>query len=137
MSQITKRGRTVPILAKYHPQNAKRLDTLAGYDVLDTDAETDFDDIVALVSQICEVPVSLISLVDSDRQWFKARVGFDPHETDLEQSVCSHAVLKDDLLEIEDMAADPRTADNPLHTSGLMVRFYAGANLVAPNGMPI
>lgn len=81
--------------------------------------------------------MSLISLVGDNRQWFKARVGFDPLETSLDQSVCSHAILQDDFLEIEDMAADSRTADNPLHVDGPQVNFYAGANLVAPNGMAI
>ena len=83
------------------------------------------------------MPISLISLIDDDRQWFKARVGFEPKETSLDQSVCSHAILESDFLEVEDMSADPRTSDNPLHTTGPKVQFYAGANLVAPNGMPI
>ncbi|MGC1504353.1 MAG: histidine kinase dimerization/phosphoacceptor domain -containing protein [Sulfitobacter sp.] len=104
---------------------------------MDSEAESDFDDIVVLASKICEVPVSLISLVDKDRQWFKARTGFDPVETTLAESVCSHAILEDELIEIQDMAADPRTVDNPLHVGGPSVKFYAGVNLVAPNGLPI
>ena len=83
------------------------------------------------------MPVSLISLVDDDRQWFKARLGFEPPQTEMNMSVCSHAILQDEFLEIEAMAEDPRTADNPLHTDGPQVQFYAGANLIAPNGMPI
>lgn len=125
------------ILSKQHPDHNKRIDTLTSYDILDTTQEADFDDIVALASKICDTPVSLISLVDDNRQWFKARVGFEPEETPLDQSVCSHAILEEDFLEIEDMATDTRTADNPLHTDGPEVKFYAGANLVAPNGMPI
>lgn len=81
--------------------------------------------------------MSLISLVDDDRQWFKARLGFDPTETSLEESVCSHAILQDGILEIEDMSADARTVGNRLHTEGPQVQFYAGANLVAPNGVAI
>jgi len=79
----------------------------------------------------------LISLVDEDRQWFKATKGVDAKQTDLNESVCSHAILEDGFLEIEDMSADPRTSDNPLHVGGPEVQFYAGANLLAPNGMPI
>ncbi|MBR9861918.1 MAG: GAF domain-containing protein [Rhodobacteraceae bacterium] len=105
--------------------------------MLDTEAEVDFDDIVELASSICDVPVSLISLVDENRQWFKARVGFAPEETPLDQSVCAHAILEQDFLEVEDMSADGRTVDNPLHVRDPRVNFYAGANLVAPNGMPI
>lgn len=107
------------------------------YDILDTNDEADFNDIVALASEICDVPVSLISLVDDQRQWFKARVGFEPTQTTLDQSICSHAILQDGIFEIEDLSADARTADNPLHTSGPKVGFYAGANLVAPDGMPL
>lgn len=113
------------------------METLRSYDVLDTDAEADFDDIVELASKICDTPVSLISLVDEKRQWFKARVGFEPHETALDQSVCSHAILTDDFTEIHDMGADARTVDNPLYVGDPRVKFYAGANLVAPNGQAI
>lgn len=132
-----KRSRNETILADEHPKQAQRLETLAAYDILDTEAESEFDDIVALASQICDVPVSLISLVDHDRQWFKARVGFDPEETTLAESVCSHAILEDDFLEISDMSADERTVDNPLHVAEDGVQFYAGMNIVAPNGLPI
>lgn len=125
------------MLAAKHHDHAERLNTLASYDVLDTDGEAYFDDIVTMASRICEAPVSLISLVDNDRQWFKARVGFDPHQTSLEESVCSHAILGDGYLEIPDMTADERTRDNPLTLGDPGARFYAGANLVAPNGLPI
>lgn len=75
--------------------------------------------------------------MDDQRQWFKARVGFEPEQTPLEQSICSHAILEDDFFEIEDLGADPRSKENTLHTEGPKVGFYAGANLVAPNGLPI
>ena len=125
------------MLPPKHPDEARRLKALHGYDVLDTGAEADFDDIVALASAICEVPVSLISLVDGDRQWFKAAKGFDLPETPLEQSVCAHAIMGDGILEIPDMSLDPRTRDNTLHTGGPRVQYYAGANLIAPGGLPI
>ncbi|MEJ6398601.1 histidine kinase dimerization/phosphoacceptor domain -containing protein [Yoonia sp. 208BN28-4] len=125
------------MLAAKHPNEDQRLKTLRSYDILDTDAEASFDDIVALASRICEVPVSLISLVDSDRQWFKASVGFDRAETTLTESVCAHAILNDGVFEIEDMSKDARTLDNPLHVDDPNVQFYAGANLVSPDGSPI
>ena len=71
--------------------DAARLDALATLRVLDTPAENGFDDIVALATQLCETHVALVSLVDHDRQWFKARTGFEPCETDLNSSVCRHA----------------------------------------------
>ncbi|HCQ58334.1 MAG TPA: histidine kinase, partial [Sulfitobacter sp.] len=64
-------------------------------------------------------------------------MGFEPQETGLDQSVCSHAILDGGYTEISDMGADPRTADNPLYVGDPRVKFYAGANLVAPNGQPI
>ncbi|HIF78559.1 MAG TPA: GAF domain-containing protein, partial [Sulfitobacter sp.] len=130
-------GRRRSILADTPAEQDARLETLYSYDILDTEAEADFDDIVDLASKICETPVSLISLVDEKRQWFKARVGFEPHETALDQSVCSHAILDEGYTEIADMGADPRTSDNPLYVGDPRVKFYAGANLVAPNGQPI
>ncbi|WP_138936205.1 histidine kinase dimerization/phosphoacceptor domain -containing protein [Roseovarius arcticus] len=125
------------MLADKHPKQDLRIATLQSYDVLDSQNEAEFDDIVALASAICECPVSLISLVDDDRQWFKARVGFEPHQTALEKSVCSHAILHGEFLEVADMSSDSRTSSNPLHTGDPNVRFYAGANLIAPNGMAI
>jgi len=125
------------MLADKHPNQKERLDSLESYEVLDTQDEADFDDIVSLASHICDTPVSLISLVDDDRQWFKAKVGCDFSQTTLEESICSHAILQDDALEIGDLAKDPRTADNPLHLGDENVNFYAGANLVTPDGMPL
>lgn len=123
--------------ANLHPLNAQRLQTLRDFDILDSENEADFDEIVALASEICGVPISLISLVDEDRQWFKAKVGFDQPETSLEESICSHAILNGDFFEISDLTADPRTADNPLVLASDPVRFYAGAPLIASNGLPI
>ena len=125
------------MIADKHPQQGQRLETLESYNILDTDADADFDDIVTLASKICDTPITLISLVDDDRQWFKARKGFDAAETSLEESVCSHAILEGGFLEIQDMSADTRTADNPLHLAEDGVQFYAGANLIAPDGLPI
>lgn len=114
--------------------DAKRLAALDSYTVLDTPAEPGFDDIVLLATQICEAPVALVSLVASDRQWFKARIGFEPCETDLESSVCVHALVEPDLLVIPDLTRDARSRDNPLVTGAPFIRFYAGAPLRAPDG---
>ena len=111
-----------------------RLNALASYGILDTPPEEGFDDIVMLAAQACGTPVALVSLVDRDRQWFKARIGFDLQETPLGESVCVHALRQTDLLVIPDLAADPRTADNPLVIGKPHLRFYAGAPLVAPGG---
>ena len=111
-----------------------RLAALRSYNILDTPAEESFDDIVGLATQICETSVGLVSLVDENRQWFKARVGFSPCETPLGQSVCAHAIQQPGVLIIPDLTADARTQDNTLVTGEPFIRFYAGAVLRAPGG---
>lgn len=123
--------------AGQHPKNAERLTALAGYQILDTPRERDFDDIVRLAAQICGTPVSIVSLVDADRQWFKAEVGLGVRETPLGSSICSHAILHGELLEVADTLTDPRTADNPLCAGDPWLRFYAGAPLITPQGLPL
>ncbi len=118
-------------------QEEVRLALLRGYNILDTAPEDDFDEIVTLASEICNVPVALISLVEEDRQWFKAGVGIDVAETPIEQSICAHALASDDFLEIEDTTTDPRTLGNELVTGDENVRFYAGALLRGDLGVPI
>jgi PAS domain S-box-containing protein len=114
-----------------------RLAALDVYGILDTPAERGFDDIVLLASRICGTPVALVNLVAADRQWFKARVGFDPFETPLAQSVCVHALRQPGLLVIPDLTADPRTRDNVLVIGEPRLRFYAGARLETPEGLPL
>jgi PAS domain S-box-containing protein len=116
---------------------ASRLDALADYEILDTEAEQGFDDIVELASQFCETPVALVSLVAEERQWFKARIGFEPCETPIGQSVCAHALDRTDPLVIPDLTLDPRTKGNPLVTGEPFIRFYAGAPLVTPGGVVV
>lgn len=110
-------------------QDPDRLAALEALRVLDTLPEEGFDDVVHLASLVCETPVALVSLVAADRQWFKAAVGFPDCETDLNRSVCAHALGETDLLVIADLAADPRTSANPLVTGDPFIRFYAGAPL--------
>ena len=122
------------MLATPHEDQLSRLRELRGLDILDTAPESDFDDVVQLASRICSMPISLISLVDADRQWFKARTGLEASGTSLEEAICAHAILEDDFLEIRDTQADPRTRDNPLVTAPDPLRFYAGAVLRSSRG---
>ena len=110
---------------------------MASYAILDTPPEAEFQDIVKVAAEICGMPVSLISLLDGERQWFKAATGFGESETPLSQSICAHAVQQDDVFEIEDLTRDARTASNPLVTGGPRVRFYAGAPLRTPDGVAL
>ena len=116
-------------------EEATRLAALQRYRVLDTLPEAEYDDLTLLASQICETPVSLVSLVDSRRQWFKSRVGFELEETPREISFCSHAIHESALFEVPDATLDARFCDNSLVTGEHHVRFYAGAPLVAPDGL--
>ena len=111
-----------------------RLFSLAAYNVLDTLPEQGFDDIAHLATVLCDVPVALVSLVTNDRQWFKARVGFPSCQTDLNSSVCAHALDAQDLFVIPDLTVDPCTAHNPLVTGDPHLRFYAGAPLHTASG---
>jgi signal transduction histidine kinase len=117
------------------PRNEQqRLQDLFETELLDTPKESEFDDIVKLASQICNMPISLITLVDSNRQWFKAKVGLDSDETSREVSFCGHAILQDQLFEIQDALDDERFFDNPLVIEDPSIRFYAGFPLITNAG---
>jgi signal transduction histidine kinase len=107
-----------------------RLAALHEARVLDTLPEGDFDDIALLAAQICETPISMVCLVDADRQWFKAKIGLEFDETSRDDSFCAHAIHGHDLMEVPDAAADERFADNPLVLGDTKFRFYAGAPVV-------
>jgi len=111
-----------------------RLAALKALQVLDTPAETRFDQITALVRQIFHCQIVLISLVDADRQWFKSRQGLDACQTSRDISFCGHAILQDGLFEICDALADMRFVDNPLVTGAPFIRFYAGHTLKNRDG---
>jgi diguanylate cyclase (GGDEF)-like protein len=115
---------------------AQRLAALRSYDVLDSESERAYDDIVELASQICGTPVALMGLVDAERVWLKARVGADEPECPREISFCSHTILQEEMLVVPDLAADSRFDDNPLVTE-VGLRFYAGAPLVTPEGYAV
>ena len=116
------------------PDEARRLACLRDYNVLDTGADRILDNLATLAGRVAGTRTALISLVDADRQWFKARVGLDAVETPRAISFCGHVVHLREALVVEDASADPRFHDNPLVTGPLHVRFYAGVPLMAPEG---
>lgn len=116
------------------PTEDQRIAALLEYDILDSDPDADFDELTELASEICGVPISVISLVDSDRQWFKSRVGIDATETPREISFCTHALSQKDLMIVNDALEDERFRDNPLVKGDPNIRFYAGAPLITSQG---
>jgi diguanylate cyclase (GGDEF)-like protein/PAS domain S-box-containing protein len=117
------------------PNEAARLAALHALEVLDSPAEAEFDALVKVASLVCQVPISLISLVDSGRQWFKAQVGLPGvQETPRDFAFCTHALYADAYLEVPDATADVRFADNPLVLEAPGIRFYAGAPIRLSSG---
>ncbi len=121
------------------PKNERlRIASLNELKLLDSQPEINYDNIAKLASYICDTPVSLITLISEDRQWFKAKIGTELCENQRDLSFCAHAILNPhDLMEVQDTLLDPRFVDNPLVTSDLAIRFYAGVSILSKDGHPI
>ena len=120
------------------PENeAERLTALHACHILDTLPEPEYDEVTFLAAQICGVPQAAVSLIDTDRQWFKAILGLDVSETSRDAAFCAHTILQPDLLLVPDSHEDPRFSDNPLVTGAPSIRFYAGMPLVTSDGLAL
>ncbi len=110
-----------------------RLGKLAEYQILDTAPEKEFDEIVQVAAKLLGTPISVVSLIDRDRQWFKARYGLNAPQTQREHAFCDHAIKSDDTYVVADATKNPLFRDNPLVTGAPDIRFYAGAPLITPD----
>ena len=119
------------------PNENERLNVLHALNLLDTPPEEVFDRITRLVARVLDVPIALVSLVDTDRQWFKSRVGLDAIETPRELAFCAHAIVQTSPMIVPDATLDERFADNALVTSNPNIRFYAGVPLRSVSGLSI
>ena len=123
------------IPARLPDDDGERVDALRRLNILDTLPEQVYDDLAKLAACICGMPIALLSLVDRDRQWFKARVGITAEQTSRDVAFCAHAILDPaQVFVVGDASADPRFAGNPLVTGGPSIRFYAGAPIVTRDG---
>src|SRR5262245_61214492 len=127
----------IAMKARLPGNEAERLEALRRYNILDTAPEEIFDDLALLVAETCSAPVALITLIDSDRQWFKSNKGLSLTETSRDLSFCAHAILQREPLIVRDTLTDSRFADNPLVTSEPGVRFYAAAPIITPEGFAL
>lgn len=117
---------------------AARLNALYSYEVLDSACEATFDGIARLAARLTGRPIALVSLIDADRQWFKARYGLEATETPRDMAFCAHAILNpDQALVVPDAALDARFADNPLLHGQPPIRSYTGVPLVNPDGFAL
>ena len=112
----------------------QRLKALAEYRILGTEPESCYDDVTQIAAVTCNVPISLMTLVDKDRQWFKSKIGLEINETKRDWSFCTHAIKEDSPLIITDALQDKRFINNPLVTGDPKIRFYAGFPLKTSGG---
>lgn len=124
--------------ARKRPDETRRLSALHALKILDTEPEERFDRIARLAQRIFDTEMSAVTLIDSDRQWFKSQVGLGVSENRLEESFCGHAILDAPAaMVVGDASDDPRFADNPLVLGDPRLRFYAGQPIAAPGGEPL
>ena len=116
---------------------ADRLAALRRYGVLDTPPEPAFDEITRIAALVCQAPIAVVNLIEETRQFFKAEIGLGVRETPVDISICAHAILQHDVFVVPDTTKDARFASNPLVTGEPHLRFYAGALLRTPEGLPI
>jgi CheY-like chemotaxis protein len=116
------------------PDEERRMNSLQRLEILDTEPEERFDRYTRIASALFHMPIALVSLVDTNRQWFKSRIGLGATETPRDRAFCAHAILDDDVLQVRDAVQDSRFADNPLVIEEPRVRFYAGAPLKLTDG---
>jgi PAS domain S-box-containing protein len=115
----------------------ERLAALARYGILDTPPEKGIDDLVRLAAELLEAPIAAVNLIDARRQWFKSEIGLGVREMPLDDSICKFALLGAGMMVVPDTTEDPRFAANPLVTAEGGLRFYAGALLTTPDGLPL
>jgi signal transduction histidine kinase len=124
--------------ATKHKKEEERIKLLESYSILDTLPEIDYDNLTAIAAEICGTPISLVSFVDKDRQWFKSRHGLNASETPRDYSFCAHAINDPhNIFIIEDSTKDIRFFDNPLVVGSPNIIFYAGVPLINENGLPL
>ena len=122
----------------FHKEELERLNSLRSYLVLDSESDKEIDCLTELASEICETPISLVSLVDSDRQWFKSKIGLQASETIRDIAFCAHAIVQsEEMFIIEDATKDDRFFDNPLVVNAPLVIFYAGVVLNSDTNYPL
>ena len=119
---------------EYPQDEATRVKTLRALNILDTTPEERFDRLTRLAKRLFGVSIALVSLVDTDRQWFKSSQGLEATETPRDISFCGHAILGNNIFIITDALLDERFSDNPLVVNEPKIRFYAGIPLSVPNG---
>lgn len=116
---------------------AERLASLRSYDILDQPVEALFEDFVQVAAEVCEAPIAVVNLVDETRQWFAAERGLGVRETSRDVSICAQAILQPGILVVPDLTLDARFDCNPLVTGDPRLRFYGGAPLETPDGLPL
>jgi GAF domain-containing protein len=123
--------------APLHPHEAERLDSLHRHALLDTPPDRRFHRLIYMTSQILRVQISTISVIDENRQWFKAAVGTAARETSRDDAFCAHTILQGGIMIVEDTHHDFRFSAHPLVTGAPFIRFYAGVPLCSRDGLPL